>query len=117
MPARSARGASRSSIRDRGVRTPPQRVVHGMAITAEHLRRLLDAPDDAQLVVHAGRAAVLDPDADVGVTTAVHGVDGAVVLSAAELRARLAGHEPSDEMLAALAQRLDAAADARDARD
>jgi hypothetical protein len=37
-----------------------------------------------------------------------------VVLSAADLRARLAGHEPSDEMLTALAARLDAAADARD---
>jgi hypothetical protein len=90
-----------------------------MAISAEHLRRLLDAPDDAQLVVHAGRATVVDPDVDpgVGVTAPVHGVDGAVVLSAADLRARLAGHEPSDEMLAALARRLDAAADARDARD
>jgi hypothetical protein len=86
-----------------------------MAISAEHLRRLLDAPDDAQLVVHAGRATVVDPGG--GVPTPVHGVDGAVVLSAADLRARLAGHEPSDEMLAALARRLDAAADARDARD
>lgn len=88
-----------------------------MAITAEHLRRLLDAPGDAQLVVHAGRATVVEPGVDAGAGAAVHGVDGAVVLSAADLRARLAGHEPSDEMLAALARRLNAAADARDARE
>ncbi len=85
-----------------------------MAITAEHLRRLLDAQDDAQLVVHAGRAALLTPDGAPG--GAPSGApDGAVVLSAADLRARLAGHDPSDEMLAALARRLDAAADAHDA--
>ena len=80
-----------------------------MAITAEHLRRLLDAQDDAQLVVHAGRAALVTPD---GAPSAAP--DGAVVLSAADLRARLAGHDPSDEMLDALARRLDAAADAHD---
>ncbi len=82
-----------------------------MTITAEHLRRLLDAQDDAQLVVHSGRAAVVTPDAAPPGPPAA---DGAVVLSAADLRARRAGHDPSDEMLAALARRLDAAADARD---
>jgi hypothetical protein len=86
-----------------------------MAITTEHLRRLLDAQDDAQLVVHAGRAAVVTPDGGVGAMPGPSAADGAVVLSAADLRARLAGHDPSDEMLAALARRLDAAADAHDA--
>ncbi len=89
-----------------------------MTITAEHLRRLLDAQDDAQLVVHSGRAAVVTPGAapDGGVAAAPGPppADGAVVLSAADLRARLAGHDPSDEMLDALARRLDAAADAHD---
>jgi hypothetical protein len=83
-----------------------------MAITADHLRHLLDAGDDAQLVVRAGRAAVVDPE--VGTATGVPDADGAVVLSAADLRARLAGHDPSDEMLAALARRLDAAAEVRE---
>jgi hypothetical protein len=81
-----------------------------MAITADHLRHLLDAGDDAQLVVRAGRAAVVDPE----VGTAAGLPDGAVLLSAADLRARLAGHDPSDEMLAALARRLDAAAEVRE---
>ena len=86
-----------------------------MTITAEHLRRLLDARDDAQLVVRAGRAAVVDPGSGPGLPGVdVPDADGGVVLSAGDLRARLAGHEPSDEMLAALAVRLDAAADARD---
>jgi hypothetical protein len=92
-------------------------VVPGMAITAEHLRRLLDAGDDARLVVRPDHAAVVDPDVDPDGRAAVGGLpdgDGAVVLSAADLRARLAGHEPSEEMLEALARRLDAAADAHD---
>jgi hypothetical protein len=82
-----------------------------MAISTDHLRRLLEAGDDAQLVVSAGEATVVDP-AVAPLRGAVP--EGAVVLSAADLRARLAGHDPSDEMLAALARRLDAAADAHD---
>jgi hypothetical protein len=81
-----------------------------MPISTDHLRRLLEAGDDAQLVVSAGEATLVDPA--VAPSGAVP--EGAVVLSAADLRARLAGHDPSDEMLAALARRLDAAADARD---
>jgi hypothetical protein len=82
-----------------------------MAISTDHLRRLLEAGDDAQLVVSDGEASVVDPTV-APLPGAVP--EGAVVLSAADLRARLAGHDPSDEMLAALARRLDAAADARD---
>ena len=83
-----------------------------MDISADHLRRLLEAGDDAQLVVSAGGATVVDPAVAPPPASLP---DGAVVLSAADLRARLAGHEPSDEMLAALAARLDAAADAHEA--
>ena len=82
-----------------------------MPISIDHLRRLLEAGDDAQLIVSAGEATVVDPAAP-RLTAAVP--EGAVVLSAADLRARLAGHDPSDEMLDALARRLAAAADARD---
>jgi hypothetical protein len=70
-----------------------------MTITAAHVRRLLDAGPDAQLVVREGRADVV-PGGRPG--------DGALaVLSGADLRARLEGHEPSEEMLAELALRLD----------
>ncbi|HXV92772.1 MAG TPA: hypothetical protein VD813_05700 [Pseudonocardia sp.] len=72
-----------------------------MTISAEHLRRLLNSPPEAQLVVREGHAAVAAPG-DVG-------TGALTVLSHAELRARLGGHEPSDEMLDALAARLDSA--------
>lgn len=73
-----------------------------MMITASDVRALLAAEPDAQLVVHEGRADVRGPGDLAG--------GEAAVLSRAELEARLGGHEPSEEMLVELAERLDTAA-------
>jgi hypothetical protein len=72
-----------------------------MTISADHVRALLSAAPDAQLVVTAGRAEVRGPGELTGGELAV--------LSHAELQARLEGHEPSAEMLDELAARLDTA--------
>jgi hypothetical protein len=76
-----------------------------MTITAEPLRRLLDAGPDAQLVVQEGRALVLtaaelDDERHRGALA---------VVSRDELLDRIGDADPSDERLAELAASLDSA--------
>lgn len=78
-----------------------------MMITAGQLRALLDAEPDAQLVVRDGDSHVLTPDE----VAAPENRGGLAVLSQADLTAQLEGHDPSDELLAEVAMRLDTAVD------
>jgi rhamnose utilization protein RhaD (predicted bifunctional aldolase and dehydrogenase) len=76
-----------------------------MTITAELVRRLLDADPDAQLVVLEGRALVL-PAADV----AGERYRGALrVVSRAELLDRIGDPNPSAERLEEVAEGLETA--------
>lgn len=76
-----------------------------MTFTADHLRALLAADPGAQLAVHEGRATVLTAD-EAGAPE----YRGALaVISHDELCERLGDHEPSDELLGALALRFDSA--------
>lgn len=76
-----------------------------MTFTADHLRALLAADPGAQLAVHEGRATVLSAaEAD-----APQYRGALAVISHDELCARLGDHEPSEELLGALARRFDTA--------
>lgn len=74
-----------------------------MTIAVTHLRQLLDAEPNAQLVVRNGRVRVVRPAQVRGQTL------GLGVFSSADLRAELGDEEPTDEVLSELANRLNSA--------
>lgn len=74
-----------------------------MNIAATHLRQLLDAEPNAQLVVQNGRVRVVRPTQTRGQSL------GLAVFSCADLRAELGDDEPTDELLTELARRINSA--------
>lgn len=69
-------------------------------ITADHVRALLDAGSDAQLVVVEGEARVVGPGGEEGALA---------VVSRRELLDRLGVEEHTPDRLAEIARRLDGA--------